>query len=316
LKDEHNQKLFDALKHLNVVIAGGYCLTKVQALHGNFLSKASDIDVFCVDDNTYQKTVEAADKIAHITFESEAAVTYRINHDDPGPEVDASTIFQLIKPTKNGKQLYKNFTELIEDFDLNNSKYWSISPFDTIYTKQDNRKLFEISCSKKEWNYHFVGRILKYHNQKHLVLPYDNNFIHDVVEIAKRKNQSVFKLERSNYNKIDTEMKKYLQNALFNMISLVYKKRHPAAVKISREITSGNSEYLHLEEIFQENIHNAVSFGEHSNFLFDYWLQENYHKEIQEEFELISGVGPRLENVDFFKRNTKKVKELFPELLL
>ena len=313
LKDEKYQVIFDAFKSLDVVIAGGYCLTKVQALYGNFLSLANDLDIFCLDDNTYQNALTAAETIGHILNETDSAVTFSLEPERfPMPRAKAMTIYQIIKPPKKA---YLSFDELIEDFDLNNSKYWTHAPFDTIYTKQDNRKLFEISSSKKKWNYHFLGRILKYHNKKHLVLPTDDTFTENALEIIKRKNKNVFKLDRSNYKVLDKNVEEHLENNLFSFILEMYKEIHPISYSITSEIKKGSVKFLFLERIFKNNIHRAFEYPA-SNFLFDYWMQKEYHIETSEEWGLVASVGTRLENAEFFENNIKKVKKVYPELLL
>ena len=309
LKDEQHQPIFDAMKHLDVIIAGGYCLTRVQALHGNFLTRSSDIDIFCLDNKNFQEALTAGLKVGHITHQTDTAVSMRLEPKQvPGPETENSPIFQIIKPPKRA---YTSFNELVEDFDFNNSKYWSVPPFDVIHTNQDNKRLFQISCSKRKWNYHFIGRILKYHGQKHLILPND---VDKFVDLIKRENLDVFQRDRNNYVSTTEDVKKHYEGSLFKMIALLYFKKHPASHIITKEINVGCTGYIHLEKIFQNNVHNNTMPV--SNFLFDYWLQKEYHDDIAAGNDFISSVGPALENVDYFKRNKKKVQKFYPELML
>ena len=310
-KDPQVQELINHIDGYKCIIAGGYPLSKVQRLYGNLASRYNDIDIFCSDQKEYDKIIKEVETFATLNFDSTNAKSYRVTPKQIHP-ANAEFKFQVIKPNPKVKTL----EELVENFDLNNSKYWLEAPWNKIYTNQDNSKLHMISPSDNiKWNYQFLGRMLKYMGTKQMKLPDDTEFCKNLGVLFMNQTKEVYTFK--SYNGTKNPDSSALDTQVFDMLDVLHKEAHRVAWNIQKDINQGKSSYLHLEKIFQSNNFRASNFGGSvDNFLFNYWMQKQYFDDIQKGEDLIGGIGAKLENEYFYKSNVKKVQKHFPELLL
>ena len=160
---------FKDIKHL---LAGGSCLSAVHKSLGR-KSKSRDFDFFFEDKSEFNKAVKAFSKIedANVYYESEQALTINYAH----------LRIQLIK-------IFRPFNETITSFDLNNSKYFSVWPFDEVSTQENKSTLYDISLPAKA-TFNTVVRVLKYHDDKDIHI---NELFPEIFEMLKNPKDEHF----------------------------------------------------------------------------------------------------------------------------
>ncbi len=157
----------------NFYIAGGSVLSHVQQLK-NIPSRYSDIDIYFYTD----KDFEIAEKILNESVDSDEFVNeveglFGDNLFDKKisfinntkfaktAEIDGEQI-QLIKKTGTPE-------EITAEFDIDNSKYWSLFPFETAFTYQSEITLKKLLVNEKILNnYYVIQRMSKYSTTKGL----------------------------------------------------------------------------------------------------------------------------------------------------
>jgi len=300
--DSVSMKIFRNLDSLDCIVAGGYCLSKVQRLYGNLASEYNDIDVFVLTQESYNEVHKVLSKLGVLDYDTILAASFTVQEIG-----QMRQSVQLIKPFRD----VSSYDELIEDFDLDNSKYWTYAPWNKIYTKQANTRLHVVTPNKKvKWNYHFLERMLKYQNEKKLQLDFDQ--YPQLLGLIKSTNKERYNMGPTEYNPKD-QTKYHLDNVLLEMIKEVLKTRNQISKKIDKETQMGKAGYMHLQRIMERS-HDMLSLSSVSIFLFDYWAQEECHT--AKGNDLVVALGAKLSSKKYYLANLGRVKRTYPELLL
>ncbi len=215
--------LLPLLKDANAMLAGGSCLTRVQIQH-SIISENSDYDFFFENEQDYQKVIKRikrhqkdfTDKFdgktkAHVGLQimfNDKYITESYSNEFTTTWQHCGIIFQLIK-------MYKPHERQIEEFDLDNSKYWSFYPFDTIETNQDKDTLYNIKIGKVDFK--GINRMMKYHQNKRINI---NSKMEEAFELFNNYDDDDFENGKYEGKEIVTEEQKtnYLKNTLLGVL--------------------------------------------------------------------------------------------------
>jgi len=292
-KVQNELSFLKVLKGIDVVAAGGWALSEAQLSIGK-TSHYNDIDIFCLTQEVFEKACKALQK------------------DHPGTSYDtlyARNIMigqikvQVIKPSGA-----TSHDTLIENFDLDNSKYWSRYPFTHICTYQPMKTLHDISISGK-MSYFLLARIFKYTQRKNLsidAIPKEivNGFLqqskYDVPMIEYETNARGI-TQSSIYESVNMDVMDFLMYLFRTSPDVIHEFRKLAY--------SGDIRLLGMKPLF-ENICDFIP----GNFLFDYWACDISGPETP---GFVGGDFRELyTNEDFFNRTKEKVARYYPEALL
>jgi len=305
----HEKQVLDVLGDCNCIIAGGFCLTKAQVLHG-IQSSYNDIDIFFLDTPSFDKahTMFIKHKKFRGGYDSAHAITFEFYFETDGlfsMEVMSQTIrIQLVKPfDMTDKENYETFEELVDDFDINNSKYFSVYPWTDIYTSQPKSCLTSLSISPQtNLGFFILHRVSKYHAEKSINLPNDPKENQRLLDFIKSPTNP-YDMTRSNYDEPPGGFKQLLDSHFNSFLCMVYNSESELSKMITRGINNGEPEYLSLSKYL---IGKGGGF-KHSNFLFDYYFGRGGKWDI----EMMDGEG-----LTKRPKVNKRIQEIYPELLL
>ncbi len=172
------------IRHLldnSCIIAGGSVLESVQ-LNNKIDGFSSDVDIWFETQKDYEKMVEKFNKYSlnnpmprakgWMPFEkhnedNKSNISMSYETDFASTWVWNSTNLQLIKP----KNLYEKatFKEIVDNFDLDNSKYWCEYPFTESITLNPIEEAQNLSFSGAI-TFTLLQRLTKYINNKSMIL--------------------------------------------------------------------------------------------------------------------------------------------------
>ncbi len=237
LKSSFLVDLFYELNQNNIkfYLAGGSVLTSVQ-LSEQIKSKYNDLDLYFGT----QKDFDLAFKIIKTNIDTvhEVLKEQEIPKDELWSQLQDIAMVNIDSPNAvsfdiNDIKLQfirMNFgtpQEIIKDFDIENSKYWSYYPFETAQTYQNKDTLYNLKTSWID-NYFCLQRVQKYSDQKSLCI---DEYTEDLFDNIMTDNID-FQVHNSNYIIPDSEEKgykiKYLGLSLqfSKFIDLVNEKFH------------------------------------------------------------------------------------------
>ena len=317
-----DKAILQKLEGIELIIAGGSVVTSVQHSIGKLASKNDDIDLFFLNDTEFKKGLVIFQKSSTLLYDSKYSWSFQFN----------GKKYQLIKPSIGN---YNNFKELIDDFDLNNSKWFSIYPFSYGYSRESLQTLHHISIGNNNKifddniNYNVLERILKYIDQKKMDWPRssrDQQLIADLILYDKDEYYNKSNMDYKSVNTFSTkeELKNDQRNqALFRTLKQLQTNRTDDARNILTYIIYKESSGImpDVETFARMQTANGNHIDDTGIQTLDYFLMDEYLSQDFEEskhgFAVLNfSIGPRLENKDYQKSVRNFMKKTYPEVIL
>ena len=315
----YDKDLLQELKGIDFIVAGGAVVTSVQHSIGKLASKSADIDLFFISEDEFTKARNIMMNKTTFLYDSKYSESFQHQNQK----------YQLIKP-KLGN--HDNFKELLDDFDLNNSKWFSIYPFDYGYSREGLETLHHISIGKtnpKRYDEHItytdLFRILKYINTKKLDWPRssrDQVLISNLIIYNKdeyhNKNNMDYKVNAHNNQMTEEEYKiEDRNNSIFGALKSLQDNRTPSAHDILSYIIykEDNGTLPDLEVFAKMQSQNGANIDNTGIKTLNYFIIKDYLDQ-DHDGQLIYGIGYKLENPEYQEKVSEFMKLKYPEVVL
>jgi hypothetical protein len=293
------------------MIAGGSCLVEAQMSQG-IKSTYNDIDIFVDTQELFEKVSEVLRGQGR-HFESKHALNFTLydspeqdfsSVDDPFDDLPAETSaefqVQVIKPRR------KSYQNIIDNFDLNNSKYWTFWPYDVIESDQPEETLTVISPAFKKYNALF--RIMKYVRQKNMTLPNSESFNRYLWDLCFEPKKEY---EGESFYETQFESEEYLEGLIGKTIYVCVKEKHSFIdyVRERQHLIMDRFEKI-VESFKLDNTYLAQA----DILIIDYYLCQMAIE--QETYFVQTQIPHRYRDRTYQKHVYRKMAEKFPALLL
>lgn len=162
------EKIAPIFKDTNAMCAGGAMLALAAEKEGKkFLY--DDIDFFFENFDDFHKAVENLLEIgANVSYENQNGIMWKLYNISPRGSIKINTV-----------KIFQPHSQTISRFDLKNSQFYSMYPFNEVINYNNDKTLFEFIRPNIELRVPLILRMLKYNKKG---LNFENNIQNSIIK--------------------------------------------------------------------------------------------------------------------------------------